>query len=98
MTSRSFAIYIFGLEECAEELVGERAMARSKYENSGSFAKMTVGVGALSAVFTETTVAEKSQLCLTDLLPGENPRQDQIQNRNAVIKTAGGHSQKRCFP
>ena len=57
-----------------------------------SFAKMTVRVGTLSTVFAESTVTEKSQLCLTDLLPCKNPRQNQIQNRDLVIKTAGGHS------
>ena len=51
---------------------------------------MTFGISAFGAVFAETTVTEKGELCFADLLTRKNPRQDQIQDCDPMVETAEG--------
>ena len=62
---------------------------------SCSFAEMAFGIGAFGTVAAKTTVTEKGELCFADLLPCKDPRQDQIQHGDPVIKPTGWNPQKR---
>ena len=48
-----------------------------------------MGIAAFFAVFAKAAMSEKGQLCLADMLTCQYSGQNQIQNRNPMIKAAG---------
>jgi hypothetical protein len=94
MTIRSLTIFVDVLQggrKVEIDLCGA-FLRLCSHENLRPFAKMAMRVGTFSTVFTETTVAEESQLCLADFLSCQDPRQEQIQDCDSMIKTASRHS------
>ena len=59
--------------------------------NLQPFAERTVRVAAFVAVFAKAAVPQKSELCLSDMLTGQNSGQDNIEHRDPMMKAAGGN-------
>ena len=60
-----------------------------------AFSEGTVRIQTLGAILTQPTMTNESKFCLPYVFSGQDTRQDQVQNRHAVVQAAGGNAQQR---